>query len=106
MRRHRRRHVLSIYLNARGFGFVVFEGHLTPIDWGVREVRGVKKQSRCLESITRLIDEHKPVVLIVRDCSSTGTRRARRIIRLNELVAELAAQRAITLYAYSRADVY
>jgi len=32
--------VLSIYPNTRGFAFVLFEGPLSPFDWGVKEVRG------------------------------------------------------------------
>jgi hypothetical protein len=32
--------VLAIYLNTRGFGFVLFEGHLSPFDWGNRLERG------------------------------------------------------------------
>ncbi|MHC2618108.1 hypothetical protein ACVIW2_000139 [Bradyrhizobium huanghuaihaiense] len=35
--------VLSVYLNTRGFAFIVFEGRLSPYDWGIREMRGVNR---------------------------------------------------------------
>jgi len=82
------------------------EGHLSPFDWGVRDVRGVKKQRRCLEKITNLIDRYEPDILIIRDMPSTRNRRTTRTIRLNGLVAELARQRGIPVYGYSRADIY
>src|SRR5262245_17850477 len=101
-----RRHtlVLSVYLNSHGFGFVLFEGHLSPFDWGTKQIRGSNKQRRCLERIAKLIDRN-PDVLVLQNTSPNGTRRAGRIMRLNAMVADLAVERGIPVYAYSRADV-
>src|SRR5438270_7439164 len=96
---------LSIYLNTRGFAFVVFEGHLSPFDWGIREIRGPRKCSRCLPRITQIVDRYVPDVIVVQDTSEHGTQRARWITALNVSINVLAKDRAIPAFAYSRDQV-
>jgi hypothetical protein len=98
--------VLSVYLNARGFAFVLFDGHLSPAEWGVRNIHGHEKQPRCLEMITNLVEHYEPDVLLTEDMSPHGTRRVPRIVRLNLRLLELAAECGIRVHEYSRADVY
>lgn len=102
-----RRHmlVLSLYCNTRGFAFVLFEGPLSPFDWGIQEVRGARKQARCLTRLTAILDRYTPDVVVVQDSSPQGTRRALRITRLNAEIVEMAERRGIPVYAYSRAEV-
>jgi len=103
----RRRHdlVFAIYPQSRGFAFVLFEGWLTPVDWGVYEARGADKNSRCLRRLDSLLAMHTPDVLVLQDMSERGTRRARRIRELNSHAAELAEQRGMHVSTYSRAEV-
>lgn len=105
--RHADRHglTLSIYLNTRGFAFVVFEGHLSPFDWGIREIRGPRKCNGCLLRITQIVDRYAPDVLVVQDTSAHGTQRARWITTLNAAIAALAKDRDILVFAYSRDQV-
>src|SRR5690349_16801738 len=103
--RHRYALVLAIYLNTRGFAFVLFEGHLSPFDWGVREARGPRKRNRCLARITKIFDCYLPDIVVIQDTSPLGTRRARRITELNAAIAGLAKDRDIPVYAYSRDQV-
>ena len=98
--------VLSVYFNTRGFAFILFESSLAPFDWGIREVRGLGKRRRCLASVVRILDRYRPDVLVIQDTSPSGTRRAWRIAKVNSIVAEMAEDRGIPVYAYSRADVY
>ncbi|HSE37313.1 MAG TPA: hypothetical protein VLG74_08430 [Blastocatellia bacterium] len=97
--------VLSIYLNTRGFAFIVFEGHLSPFDWGIRETRGPGKRQVCRPRITQLFDRYAPDLLVIQDTSPHGTRRVRWISILNASVAELAEDRGIPVFAYSRDQV-
>lgn len=97
--------VLSVYPNARGFAFVVFEGQLSPVDWGVKEVRGRQRHARCLLSITALIERYRPAAIILQDMSKTGTRRARRLRDLNDGIENMAEDYAIPIFRYSRARV-
>jgi Holliday junction resolvasome RuvABC endonuclease subunit len=98
--------VLAIYLNTRGFAFVIFESALSPVDWGVKEVRGSRKHARCLAKVVAILDQYQPDVLVIQDTWSQDTSRARRIVKLNAAIAELAPPRGMALYVYSRADVW
>jgi len=97
--------VLALHLQSRGFAFVLFEGWLAPIDWGVQEIRGADKNARCLTRIASLLALHTPDVLVLQDMSERGTLRAPRIQELNRRIAELADQRGILVRTYSRAQV-
>jgi hypothetical protein len=97
--------VLAVYLNTRGFAFVVFESSLSPVDWGIKETRGPHKNSRCITKIERIVDRYRPSVLILQDTSLEGTHRTQRIRDLNEDLVELAMIREIPACAYSRTDV-
>ncbi len=97
--------VLAIYVNTRGFAYVLFEGPLAPYDWSVREIRGSQKFVQCLTKIVAMLDRHLPEVLVLQDTSPTGTLRAPRIAEINAAIAELAEARGLLLHAYSRDKV-
>jgi Holliday junction resolvasome RuvABC endonuclease subunit len=96
--------VLAIYFNTRGFGFVLFEGHLSPQDWGLCETRGKRKHRQCLTRVIRILDRHKPDFLVIRDASIQKTRTSR-IMNLNAAICEIAENRQIPIQAYSRDHV-
>jgi hypothetical protein len=97
--------VLAIYPSTRGFAFVVFEGPLSPVDWSAREVRGQNKNQRCLVGIAAVLERYQPDALVLQDMSLTGTRRAHRLRELNACIGELADERGIPMFTYSRAQV-
>jgi Holliday junction resolvasome RuvABC endonuclease subunit len=97
--------VLAIYLNTRGFSYVLFEGPLAPYDWSVREIRGSEKFVQCLAKIVDMLDRYLPEVLVLQDTSATGTLRAPRIAEINAAIAELAEARGLPVHAYSRDKV-
>lgn len=94
--------VLAVYLSSRGFAFVLFEGPLSPYDWGVHAIHGPRKNANCLRRIERILKFYRPEAIIAQDMTIGGTRRADRIQRLNVVVAELAEAHGVPLYAYSR----
>ena len=97
--------VLAVYPSARGFAFVAFEGPFSPIDWSAREIRGRHKNQHCLISVSSLLERFRPDVLVLQDTSSTGTRRAHRLRELNTEIRDLAEERGIPVFAYTRAQV-
>jgi len=97
--------VLAVYPNTRGFAFVLFEGPLSPVDWGVIEVRGKDRMRQCLRRIGSIFGQYAPDALILQNMSEGGTRRARRIRGLNEAIEVLAGTQDIPVFAYSRAQV-
>jgi hypothetical protein len=97
--------VLSIYLNARGVSFVVFQWTGSPYDWGIYELRGMRKHTLSLRKVNVILDRYRPDLLIIQDTGPNGTRRARRLIRLNAAIEGAARDRKIPVFAYSRDEV-
>jgi hypothetical protein len=101
-----RRHtlVLGLYPTTRGFAFALFEGPLSPYDWGVSYMKGGKNEW-CLKKIAVLLDRYAPDAVVLQDMSSTGTWRVPRIRALNSEIEKLAEARGIPVFAYSRRQV-
>ena len=97
--------VLAIYPNTSGFAFVLFEGSLSPVDWGVTTVRGRDRNDRCLQIIASIFARHEPDVLVLQDTSVGGTRRSKRVTNLNAAIFKLAELNDIPVRTYSRASV-
>src|SRR4051812_8541081 len=97
--------VLAVYLTNRGFAFILFEGPLSPIDWGIARRDGKDKNSRCLKLVAALFLRYGPDVLVLQDTSPMGIRRSQRIADLNLSISELAEQPGIPVHAYSRPRV-
>ena len=105
---HARKYALtmSLYTNSRGFAFVVFEGALSPYDWGVVEIRGLKKDAQITDKVRGLLDRYMPDVLVMQDMSPEGTRRANRLTLLNTALGSIARELGIPVFVYSRTEVY
>jgi hypothetical protein len=97
--------VTAIYLNSRGFAFVLFEGELAPRNWGTIEARGKDKRERVLSRVDGLLSRYKPDVVVLQDTSQGGTDRPHRIRRLNETIAETAEEYGFPVLSFSRAEV-
>lgn len=97
--------VLSLYPNSRGFGYVLFEGPLSPFDWGVKELRGPAKNRRILRFLEALIDRYRPSVLVIEDCTDEAYQRIGRIIDLYESCDALAKRKSIQVVRIPMSDV-
>jgi hypothetical protein len=97
--------VAAIYLNTRGFAFVLFEGMLAPVDWGIVELRGKDRRARTIERVSTLLARYVPDLLVLQDMSRSGSHRSHRIRHLNDDIAEIAERLCIPTVSYSRADV-
>ena len=96
--------VAAIHFNSRGFGFVLFEGPLAPLDWGVAEARGKEKRT-LLARVDALFARYQPNVIVLQDMSERGTHRPHRIRHLNEAIAELAEKYGFPVLFLSRTEV-
>ena len=97
--------VLSIYPTSRGFAFALFEGPESPVDWGVKEVKGPKKNSDSLDALQKLFEQYHPDVTVIEDTSEKGSRRSARIRRLYRSIGHLAANRSAEVYRYTRRGI-
>jgi hypothetical protein len=98
--------VLAIYLTKRGLAFVVFQGSLSPLDWGSTRRYGPEKNDHCLKIAGALFSRYQPEVLVLQDTSWTGTRRTARITNLNAAIFELADQHGLSVCSFSRDRVW
>jgi hypothetical protein len=103
--RHRDR-VLSIYPHARGFTYTVFEGPMSPVDWGMKQIRGDNQNARCLATAKRLIEAARPAILALEKCSPPGRRRATQVGRLQRLLQAHAASQAIDVRVFTRKEIH
>ena len=97
---------LAMYLNSRGFSFVLFEGTLSPYDWGMFECRGARKDASCLRKMTELLGLYDIDVLVIQHTGPDGTRRALRLSMLNTALEAAAREHGVPVFKYSRDDVY
>jgi hypothetical protein len=103
MKRRRYDLVLAFYPHARGFAYVVFEGPLSPVDWGMSDLPVKEKAQRCLKRLAMLLDRYKPDVLLMREVSQGPT--MKRLAHLLRAIEELAEGQGIVTAAISRAEI-
>jgi Holliday junction resolvasome RuvABC endonuclease subunit len=95
----------AVYPSTRGFGYAVFDGPEILVDWGVRSIRGARKNPRSLKKIQDLLALYPPDALVLEDYRGEGSRRSRRIEKLTDAAAELAAKGRIPVATFSRGEV-
>jgi len=101
----RRKLVMAVFPNTRGFAYVVFEGALLPIDWGMSEVRGARKNTLAVRRIDRLINLLGPDVLVLRAMADLQTPRGKRLCKLVGSLGELAKAKGIASLQFPREEV-
>jgi len=94
--------VLAIHPFTRGYAFALFEGPLSPIDWGIKDIRGGNKNSRSFDAAKALIARTHPDVVVLEDYAGSLVRRSRRIKRLQSLIASHASAESLDWRHYAR----
>ncbi len=94
--------VLAIDPHARGFGYIVFEGPDSPINWGNASIRYMKNARTC-KKVAKLINDHRPNILIVHD--TNDAKRCARVKRLTSKLAALAIEQGIKTASLATNDV-
>ena len=97
--------VLAVFPSTRGFGYAVMEGPNSLVDWGVKAVRSHQKNLGSLKRVRELVTFYRPDVVVLEDYDGHGSRRAKRIRVLINLVAAHATEERIPIASYSRSEV-
>lgn len=97
--------VLALYPCSRGLAFVLFEGPLSPIDWGLKNARGRDRNGLIMEATKLLIDRCQPDVVVLQRHRSKPNRHMRPMHRLEQMIATYAASQAIECHHYSREEI-
>src|ERR1700683_1333585 len=94
----------AVHPTARGFGWVAFEGHYTPFDWGLVGTKADKNTS-CLRRIEALIARFLPETLVLEAFERGNSLRRDRISRLCRSIVSLAADRGLEVAIYTRDQI-
>jgi Holliday junction resolvasome RuvABC endonuclease subunit len=89
--------VLAVHPTARGFGWMLFESPLAPVDWGIASSKRMSN-ARLAARFERLLKRYEPAVLILEEFE-TNTR-AGRIQMLCRTMIHLAACRGMDTPVY------
>lgn len=57
--------ILAIYPTSHGFAFVLFEGPKAPFDWGVKGIRGKRKNAKTVDEVKALLERYHPETLVI-----------------------------------------
>lgn len=101
---------LAIFPSTEGFGWMVFDGPLSPVRWGVTTVakasRGDdRKNARCMKRVEHLLKQFTPPVIVLEAFEGKGTRRYERIKRLCRSVIAASTMRGATVRILSREEI-
>lgn len=97
--------ILSVYPTSHGFAFVLFEGPEAPFDWGVKDIREKKKNTKILDDVRTIIERYHPEILVIEDTSMRHVRRVARIKRLYRMLRHLADVEQLDVHRYTRGDI-
>jgi hypothetical protein len=95
--------VLAVHPTSRGFGWVLFEGPLAPVDWGMSAAKK-GRDGRLLNRFARLLDRYEPAVLVLEEFEGR-VQRAAHIQQLCRFIIHLASSRGMDTPVFSRAAV-
>lgn len=97
--------VLAVYPFSRGLAFTVFESPLSPLDWGVKDIRGAHRNLLSLDATKRLMESHQPDVVVLHDFSCIHSRRGKRVQRLQKMIENHATAQGAEVHIYSRRQI-
>ena len=97
---------MAVHLNSRGLAFVVFEGELAPLDWGVIEARGAEKRQKLMARIETLFAKLRPNIVVLESMLAAESGRPLRIRALNEAIAQVAKRSMLKTVFHTRAEVH
>lgn len=97
--------VLSICPTARGYAFALFDGPLSPYDWGVKDVRRRVKTAETLDAVDALIERYHPDIMIMADIDQPSFRRPPQTRALYIALRNLAELRGVSVEAIKKDDI-
>jgi hypothetical protein len=97
--------VLSVYPTTRGYAFTLFDGPLSPHDWGIKDVPRSSSSDGILDDIEYLIERYQPDVLTIENPDQPGFKRPARIIALYFAIRALAEMRGVNVVSINKDDI-
>lgn len=96
---------MALHPHTAGVAFVAFDSPLNPIDWGIKEVRGTRKNALSLALVAKLVERLQPSVIVLADRHGPCDRTTPRVRRLQALIVNYAESDAIDVALFTRSDI-
>ncbi len=96
--------VIAIYPTAKGFGWVIFEAPLCPVDWGTAR-SGRARNAKLVSRFERLCSRYKPDVLVLEDAEDPAFSRTARLRALSKDLNYAAAARCMSVQVFRRHQI-
>jgi Holliday junction resolvasome RuvABC endonuclease subunit len=96
--------VLAVHPTSRGFGWVLFEGPLVPVDWGIASAK-INKSERSMARFKQLLDQYQPSVLVLEKFEEDNSNRGECIRTLAQTMRGFADNRDMDTPIYGREEV-
>jgi Holliday junction resolvasome RuvABC endonuclease subunit len=103
-RNHASALTLAVHPTSKGFGWALFEGPQTPVDWGISSAKG-DRSAASIKRFQELLDQFQPTVLLLEKFEGDEVRRSERLRELFASMQGSAASRDMQTYIYSRDDI-
>lgn len=99
--------ILAVAPVSRGFGLVVMDSLGVPLDWRVKEIheKPKRKNARCVFEVNKLIEEHRPHVLVLEEHRAPGSKKRKRVAELLDTLIELATDSGVGAATYGPRDI-
>lgn len=98
--------VLALYPTSRGFGFALFQGERSLIDWGIKDIRWKDKNFLAMHLVKKLIERYAPDVIVIEDTTPKKSRRHDRIRILYKLIVQHAKAKQIDVHRFTRGAMH
>src|SRR5688572_32833651 len=96
--------ILGIAPSTRGFGFALFEGLNTLVDWGVKSIEG-DKNTGTVARVKSMVAHYKPDVLVLENTLTRPFHRAERIRLLTKRIVSVSNSQNVTVILLTRERV-
>jgi len=96
--------MLAVHPTSRGFGWVLFEGPLVPVDWGIASAKG-KRSAQGMVRFKQLIDQYRPSVLVLEKYEEDDSNRGERIRTIAQTMRGFANSHDMDTPIYGREEV-
>ncbi len=96
--------VLAAHPTTRGYGWILFDGPHSPVDWGTVSAKP-KRQSRLTSRFERILKRHSPDTVVLEEFDGAAGRRGERAQELSRAMLELARSASLKTAVYPRFTV-
>jgi Holliday junction resolvasome RuvABC endonuclease subunit len=96
--------VLAVYFNTWGFGYALFEGIMSPVDWGMK-TPATRTEAANVQQVRCLLDRFEPSIVVMQHCHGPFMHCSERVKRQVAKIMALAKRKGMGVWCYSRTDV-